>query len=67
MPFVFSAIVTKVIVEIPLPPGKISVQLPALRDDLQTRLFIGDGPNSSEPDMSWIILVIAGLLEVVWA
>ncbi|OSL36302.1 SugE protein [Escherichia albertii B156] len=67
MPFVFSAIVTKVIVEIPLPPGKISVQLSALRDDLQTRLFIGDGPNSSEPDMSWIILVIAGLLEVVWA
>ncbi|TJT26582.1 quaternary ammonium compound-resistance protein SugE, partial [Escherichia coli] len=26
MPFVFFAIVTKVIVEIPLPPGKISVQ-----------------------------------------
>ena len=53
MPFVFSAIVTKVIVEIPLPPGKISVQPSALQDDLQTRLFTGDGPNS--------------LLEVVWA
>ena len=39
----------------------------ALQDDLQTPLFTGDGPNSPEPDMSWIILVIAGLLEVVWA
>jgi len=38
-----------------------------LQDDLQTRLFTGDGPNFPEPDMSWIILVIAGLLEVVWA
>ncbi|HAH9370425.1 TPA: quaternary ammonium compound-resistance protein SugE, partial [Escherichia coli] len=49
MPFVFSAIVTKVIVEIPLPPGKISVQPSALQDDLQTPLFTGDGPNSPEP------------------
>ncbi|HHU9883908.1 TPA: hypothetical protein ACUKSW_000146, partial [Escherichia coli] len=65
MPFVFSVIVIKVIVEIPLPPGKISVQPSALQDDLQTRLFTGDGPNFPEPDMSWIILVIAGLLEVV--
>ncbi|EEX6846811.1 quaternary ammonium compound-resistance protein SugE, partial [Escherichia coli] len=32
MPFVFSAIVTKVIVEIPPPPGKISVQPSALQD-----------------------------------
>src|SRR5699024_11251006 len=39
----------------------------ALQDDLQTPLFTGDGPNSPEPDMSWTILVIAGLLEVVWA
>jgi len=29
--------------------------------------FTGDGPISLEPDMSWIILLIAGLLEVVWA
>ena len=65
MPFVFSAIVIKVIVEIPLPPGKISVQPSALQDDLQTPLFTGDGPKFPEPDMSWIILVIAGLLEVV--
>ena len=36
-----------------------------MQDDLQTPLFTGDGPNSPEP--SWIILVIAGLLEVVWA
>ncbi len=29
--------------------------------------FTGDGPIFLEPDMSWIILFIAGLLEVVWA
>lgn len=29
--------------------------------------FTGDGPIVLEPDMSWIVLLIAGLLEVVWA
>ncbi|HAL3744754.1 TPA: quaternary ammonium compound-resistance protein SugE, partial [Escherichia coli] len=31
-----------------MPPGKISVQPSALQDDLQTRLFTGDGPNFPE-------------------
>ena len=40
----------------------------ALQDDLQRTLsFTGDGPIVLEPDMSWIVLLIAGLLEVVWA
>ncbi|EHB39340.1 multidrug resistance protein, SMR family [Salmonella enterica subsp. enterica serovar Infantis str. SARB27] len=31
-------------------------------------ILTGDGPiNYLEPAMSWIILLIAGLLEVVWA
>lgn len=30
-------------------------------------LFNGDGPIVLEPKMSWFVLLIAGLLEVVWA
>ena len=31
------------------------------------RIALGDGPILMEPDMPWIILFVAGLLEVVWA
>ena len=31
------------------------------------RISTGDGPIVMEPEMSWLILFIAGLLEVVWA
>lgn len=38
----------------------------AERDDPFVLIHIGDGP-ALEPKMSWLILLIAGLLEVVWA
>jgi quaternary ammonium compound-resistance protein SugE len=38
----------------------------ALWDDPQALIFFGDGPFSGAI-MSWFILFIAGLLEVVWA
>jgi len=47
-------------------PGK-NIFLPsALQDDLQTRHSPGTAPIFGA-DMSWIVLFIAGLLEVVWA
>ncbi len=38
----------------------------AERDDPFAQFHYGDGPTP-EPKMSWLILLIAGLLEVVWA
>ena len=38
----------------------------ANRDDPFALIHNGDGPTL-EPKMSWLILLIAGLLEVVWA
>jgi quaternary ammonium compound-resistance protein SugE len=36
-------------------------------DDLSAFTHRGDGPESSELIMNWLILIIAGLFEIVWA
>ncbi|OCQ52463.1 Quaternary ammonium compound-resistance protein SugE [Photorhabdus australis subsp. thailandensis] len=39
-----------------------------IQDDLNILPFLGDDPTTlCDVDMSWFILVIAGLFEVVWA
>lgn len=39
----------------------------AARDDPDNRQRTGTTPESKDPDMGWLYLAIAGLLEVVWA
>jgi|GEM_PF-78311 quaternary ammonium compound-resistance protein SugE len=37
-------------------------------DDLTSRSLLGDGPKTNcELYMNWVILFVAGLLEIVWA
>ncbi len=54
-------------VEIHFLPGKNAISHISFAGRPANASFTGDGPIVLEPDMSWIVLLIAGLLEVVWA
>lgn len=54
-------------VEIHFLPGKNAISHISFAGRPANASFTGDGPIVLEPDISWIVLLIAGLLEVVWA
>ncbi|OZT37823.1 quaternary ammonium compound-resistance protein SugE, partial [Salmonella enterica subsp. enterica serovar Heidelberg] len=54
-------------VEIHFLPGKNAISHISFAGRPANASFTGDGSIDLEPDMPWIVLLIAGLFAVVWA